>query len=135
MKSAMVKQVSNKGFTLIEMLLVLFVISMLVLLFPFVKPQKRIQFSYELSIMKTMLQMTQVQAMQKHSAQSAILSSSMIEAVGERYFFSSGMRCTSAKVTFGASGKATHAQTITCSCQGTQKQLVIEVGGNCIYVR
>lgn len=129
------KQVYNNGFTLIEVLLVLFVISMLMLIFPMLLPQKSVQFSYELHTLKAMIQMTQLLALEEHRSQSIVISSSYAENEIEFTSFVSGMSCTPTVVSFAANGKVTHAQTIRCYLFGKEKQIVIELGSGCMYVR
>lgn len=125
---------SDKGFTLMEMLFVLFTISMLALLFPFVKVSKQIQFQYDVYTVKSWIQQTQLDAMRDHQRKLIVISN-RLETPDKTLFFPSGMKCNTARVGFYENGMVEHAQTITCSCEGKQKQIVIELGSGCMYVR
>ena len=61
-----------------EMLVVLFVISMLVVIFPLIKPQKQIQLGYEMQTIKQLLLQTQVSAVNEHREKMVKISSNSI---------------------------------------------------------
>lgn len=131
----MVKHVSNKGFTLLEMLIVLFVISMLVVIFPFVKPQKHIQLGYEMQNIKQLLLQTQISALQEHCEKQVKITSDTVYYDGHRYALVEGMHCDPASIYYHANGNVNQAKTIRCSCFGESKKLVIELGSGAVYVR
>lgn len=118
-----------------EMLVVLFVISMLVVIFPFIKPQKQIQLGYEMQTIKQLLLQTQVSAMQEHVEKTVKISSGSILYDHKRYTFVDGMNCDPATLRYYANGNVNQAKTIRCRCQGKQKSLVVELGSGAVYVR
>lgn len=110
-----------------EMLVVLFVISMLVVIFPLIKPQKQIQLGYEMQ--------TQVSAVNEHREKMVKISSNSMLYDHKRYTFMDGMDCAPTTLYYYANGNVSQAKTIRCNCQGKQKSLVIELGSGAIYVR
>lgn len=118
-----------------EMLVVLFVISMLIVIFPFIRPQKQIQLGYEIQTIKQLLLQTQVSAMNEHCEKVVRISSHVINYDQKRYVFVDGMSCEPATIRYYANGNVNQAKTIRCSCQGKQKSLVVELGSGAIYVR
>ncbi len=118
-----------------EMLVVLFVISMLVVIFPLIKPQKQIQLGYEMQTIKQLLLQTQISAVNEHREKMVKISSNSMLYDHKRYTFVDGMDCAPTTLYYYANGNVSQAKTIRCNCQGKQKSLVIELGSGAIYVR
>ena len=112
-----------------EMLVVLFVISMLVVIFPL------IQLGYEMQTIKQLLLQTQVSAVNEHREKMVKISSNSMLYDHKRYTFMDGMDCAPTTLYYYANGNVSQAKTIRCNCQGKQKSLVIELGSGAIYVR
>ena len=135
LKSSMAKQASDKGFTLVEMMIVLFVISMLILIFPITKPQKIVQLQYEANAIKEILIQTQVMAMNNHQDKQVVVSSNAIRYLDKTYQLPGGISCTPKTIRYTDSGSIVQAGTIRCSCDGATKQIVYELGSGAVYVR
>lgn len=131
----MVKLVSNKGFTLIEMLLILMVLSMLIVLFPVVHPQKAIQLQYEMQTMKQLLLETQMHAWMHHTEEQVSIHASSISYLGKTYQLANGIQCDPAIVKYYDNGNIAQAKTIRCSCDGANRRLILELGSGSIYVK
>lgn len=135
MKSWMVKHVSNKGFTLIEMMLILMVLSMLIIIVPVVRPQKTIQLQYEMQTMKQILMETQMTAWISHTNQQVKIHTSSISYLGKTHQLANGIQCEPAIVKYYDNGNIAQAKTIRCSCDGASRRIILELGSGSIYVR
>ena len=134
-KSSMAKHPFDKGFTLIEMLVVLFVISMLLVLFPVIKPQKMIQLQYEANAIKEILLTTQTYARITHQKQQVQVTNHQIQYLHHQYQLPNGIYCTPRTIDYAANGNINQAGTILCKCDGATKQIIYELGSGAVYVK
>lgn len=131
----MVKLVSDKGFTLIEMLLILMALSLMLVLFPIMKPQMAIQLQYEMYTMKQILLQTQMQALIHHQNEQVSIRTNSIVYLNTTYQLTKGIQCDPTVVTYYANGNIAQAKTIRCSCEGERRRLILELGSGSIYVK
>lgn len=125
---------SSKGFTLIEVLLVLSVIAVLGVCLPFLKVQSSLQLSYEMKIIYHKLLYAQAQSIAKKKTISVDFQGDSYHINNDLETFSSSMHCSSIRFHFTPLGTISKAGTITCSLQGYQKKIILQLGSGRIYV-
>lgn len=129
----MVKQRYNKGFTMIETVIVLVIIGILVLITPNFLINN-VPLSYQMHYLKEKILMAQISALKEKQHSEVIIENNyfMINGKQENY---QGMVCEDSTITFNAFGNVNHAQTITCFQDDQEQSLVIQLGSGRIDIR
>lgn len=125
---------SNKGFTLIEALLVLSVIAILGACLPFLKVQASLKLSYEMKTIYHKLLYAQGQSIAKKKTIPVDFRGDSYQIDNDLETFSSSMHCSNTQFHFTPLGTISKAGSITCSLQGYQKKIVLQLGSGRIYV-
>lgn len=131
----MVKQVSNKGFTLLEILLVLSVLTICILVFSFVKPNVSIVFRYQIQDIQMKLLTAQQTAINEKRKIFVDFLGNTIRIDNKIIKLPNNTHCDIANLHFTSLGNVSGANTITCKQGKSIKQLVIQVGTGRMYVK
>lgn len=130
----MVKHMQNKGFTLIEMLLVVSVLSMLILLFPFTQHDS-IYLHTQLNEIKERLLYAQSMALKTKKKVEVTIHGSSIQVSGSNFHLRKGMSCQGNNFYYNDKGNVSNAQTITCSIKDKTGSIVIQLGSGQLDIR
>lgn len=128
----MVKQKHNDGFTLIEMLVVLLMVSMMLLLYPTMRNVNTSMLSAHMETFKTRLLMIQQSALLEKKRMDVSLLQNTMVVNGEMEYIP--VSCYQ-QFSFNESGNVSRAMSITCSLNQQQKTLVIQLGSGRMYVK
>ena len=131
----MVKHMSVKGFTLIETLLVLCVLSLFILIFPFLKPANSIVLRYQMQTMYQKLLQLQYEALSQKREISVVFqgNSYVLDSISGTWGY--GISCSSTTIHFTPLATVSHADTLKCSLGESHHCIVIELGTGRMYVR
>lgn len=124
----------SKGFTLIEMVIVLLIISSLFVLTPSITSTATI-LHFEMNRMLDILKQVQWAAIQERKIIDVNIFKNKLIASEKVYDFDSRMTCDASPFHFNARGNVSQAQTITCYVNQKSKQLVIHLGSGNVYLR
>ncbi|TDW20356.1 prepilin-type N-terminal cleavage/methylation domain-containing protein [Breznakia blatticola] len=128
------KQVNKKGFTLLEAILVLTIISICLLLFTRTTTSST-SLSLEMDKVKSILLLAQREAILTKQVEYVQIQNSQIISGKKTYQLARGMTCGEHEIYFNERGNVNQARTITCTFNNQQKQLVIHLGSGNIYAK
>lgn len=129
----MEKQVNTKGFTLVEMMIVLSFVSTFLLIVPYGKSFDKVKEKYQFSYLKERLLLEQQNALfKKEEIEVEIHNDSILVSDEEVYRFTSGFTCDDSEVVFHENGNVNQALTIHCYGQKNYS-LVISLGSGRMY--
>lgn len=134
-KFIMDKHLRTKGFTLVEMLIVLSVLAMLLAIVPFVRPVSNGALHYQMTILHQTLVEAQTLAMNSKQKVSINVKGSYMEVGDTRFAFQKGVTCNATSLHFTAQGNVNKAQTIVCTSKKQSRSLVILLGSGRMYVK
>lgn len=126
---------NKDGYTLIESLLVLFIISMLLLIFPFMSFQNKSSLNIQMNTIHAFLLRMQSFAMKDKHNITVNISGNTISSEQSSLELVKGISCNSSSVVFHPNGNVQRAQTIQCTFKDTQKDLVVLLGSGRMYVK
>lgn len=126
---------SNRGFTLIEVLVVLSVLSMLLVIFPFLHSNKRIQLRFETQILYEKLLLTQGGAIAQKKLKTVDFHGNYYEIDKETFTLPTAMKCNSTPFHYTPVGSVSQALTIHCRIDTNTKDIVIQLGSGRMYVK
>lgn len=129
------RHMSIKGFTLVEMLIVLSVMCLCMIIFPIVQHHAQISFRYQMLTLKQILLQAQINAIQSHRDISVVFNQDGYQIDGSYTAWNKEMRCDAAQIDYLAQGSTTKAQTIHCYQNQNRHDLVIQLGSGQIDVR
>lgn len=124
----------NNGFTLIEMLIVLLIISICVLVFPVVQQRKQLMFRYQMLTFKQHLLQAQTKAMETRKIVNVDIQANGYQ-IDDVYYAWDNMSCQRTSLQYYPQGSVSQAKTIHCSCERNDLQLVIQLGSGQMDVR
>ena len=120
----------NKGFTLIEMIFVLSLMSIMMLLF--VSTQSVSLLNTTMLRSKELILQAQLTAIETRQRQTVIFTLNTIEFDSETLLLPSNMVCDNKRITFNAMGNINQAQRVCCYEGSRTKCLVFQLGsGRC----
>lgn len=134
MKLLVVKQWSNKGFTCIEMLFVLFIIVILLCTSMFMS-SKSIKLQYQMQILQQLLLKAQTQAIITKKKVTVVVEEEGVWIQNEYYDFMEDMQCNPYRFHYAQSGNISKGGKIQCAISHKQKTLVMQVGSGQIDIR
>lgn len=126
---------SNKGFTLLETLLVLSALSVIMACFPLLRTNANTILSYRLKEMYEKLLMLQHEAMTQKRIIEVSFQGNTYIIDGKINEIGNGIYCDSVSFSYTATGTISHADTLTCGLHGRKKEIVWELGTGRMYVR
>lgn len=128
------KRKLDNGFTLIEMILVLFIVSILLLLFPMMRLKSSGVLRMQVEALR--YQFIKAQSDALHNKITVSISCDGTTCVIDETIveLSNMMRCYGS-VKFNENGNASRATTFTCEVGSSQKALVVQLGSGRMYVR
>lgn len=126
---------SNKGFTLVEMMLVLSLIILLTALFPMLHMPDGVILSYQMNILQQQLVDTQHTSMTQKRSVSVDFHGNEYRIDGYTHTLPQRMQCSGTDIHFNEMGNVSNAVTIHCHIDAHEKSLVIELGSGRSYVR
>lgn len=122
----MVKHRYADGFTMIEMLLVLGILSTFVLLMPIAK--EPISLHIHMQRMKEQLLSLQTHAILNKKTMNAQINTTQMICGNETFTYAKGIVCDPSQVSFNALGNVNQARTIHCFANRRKMKLVIQLG-------
>lgn len=128
----MAKQLHNDGFTLIEMILVLALLSIIVMIFPLVQMKSSTLSYVRMEYLKSQLLQAQFDAIQQKQTKEIHFSGQHV-IIDDREIAIS-LTCDRS-FHFNESGNVSQAMTLTCSSDGVERALVIQLGSGRMYVK
>lgn len=131
----MVRQVSDKGFTLIETLLVLSVLSICLLVFPIVKRNASITFHYQVEEIRLKLIEAQRTAIKEKRDVFVDFLGNVIKIDHVPVSLGKDIFCNASMLHFTPIGNVSNAMSITCSHKQQKKQIVVQLGTGRMYVK
>lgn len=123
---------SDKGFTMIEMLLVLLLVSICFALFPFVHAPKEALMNLHMEQVRQTLLEIQAQALFEKREIMVHLGGDTLYADDVSYALPAACY---GDVIFHANGNVNHAMSIPCSWSHERRTLVIQLGAGRIYAK
>lgn len=126
---------SNKGFTLIESLLVLSVLTILLLAYPVIKPTNTTILHYQMQMLYQRLQKLQFEAMTQKKEKHVDFQGNHYTLGQVEYLWSNGISCSDTSFHFTPMGSVSHATTIHCTLKDARNSILIELGTGRMYVR
>lgn len=129
------KHQQTKGFTLIEMLLVLSVLAMLLVIVPFIRPATSGALNYQMTIFHQSLVEAQTLAMMSKKKVNIDVRRTYMEVGDHRFVFQKGVTCNPTSLHFTAQGNVNRAQTIICTSKKQSRSIVILLGSGRMYVK
>ncbi|MFV0382174.1 MAG: hypothetical protein ACK5KR_08160 [Breznakia sp.] len=118
---------ANRGYTLIESIIILFVIGCLLSITPVLKKTSGILF-YETEKLSLLLTFTQSYAINKKEKTSLRIQGNAIDYLHKKTFLHEDVNCGNHEITFNERGNVLMATTITCNYYDTHKEIVITLG-------
>lgn len=125
---------TNGGYTLIEMLLVLTLLSVFLLLVPFHHAQRKTLLYTEMEALRQHVLQAQSEAILTHR-RITVQSDTAIYIQNKRILRHSKLSCARQSFHFNAQGNVSKACTLHCQMDGKQASLVIELGSGRMYVQ
>lgn len=131
----MVRQVSDKGFTLIETLIVLSVLTICMLVSPILKQHTVIAFSYEMQEIRFKLMNAQQTAIREKRNVFVDFLGNAMQIDNQTTNLSNHTSCNAKKFHFTPIGNVSNAMSITCLKKQDKKQIVVQLGTGRMYVK
>lgn len=135
MKSTMVKHPSNKGFTLVEMLLVLMIISVLLLIMPMLQKQQGILLRWDVKRIQELSIATQAEALRTHQQIPLYIRGNRVEIQGKTIQLHPSTSCSTLSFHYTAQGTISQAFTLRCQSKKAQVTMVAQLGSGRLDVR
>lgn len=126
---------SAKGFTLVEMLLVLGMIAMLAVCTPLLRPQSSLLLRYQMEELRYQFMQAQQLAMTKKVSIFVNFHGNEVSINQRSYPLRKQVTCQAASFHYTPMGTISQAQTITCTYGGMQRKLVVQLGSGRMYVQ
>lgn len=126
------KQRFADGFTLVEMLVVLLLLSLCMMIFPLTQIHKSAVLQMQMETMRRELLSLQVKAIHEKRRIEIEFIGEMMKC--EERNINLHMRCQG-RLSFNASGNVNHAMSIPCQLDGESAKLVIQLGSGRMYVK
>lgn len=124
----------SKGFTIVEMLLVLSVISITMLIIPSYQFYGSMQGKYDMLRMKNKLETIQLQAISTKEKIGVEIRDNYLYAQQEKTLISSHCYVSDDHITFNGLGNVNQANTLQMKCFNKTYKLVILLGSGRMYV-
>ena len=126
---------STKGFTLIEMLLVLSIVCMLGALFPFVRPVSAIDLDYQcLEITQRLLAVQQCAMREKRDIFVDFLGNELL--LDDKIIpLKPAVSCNGKQLHFTPTGTVSQAMTITCHDTLHSRRIIVQLGSGRLHVQ
>ncbi|OCN05019.1 hypothetical protein A4S06_09625 [Erysipelotrichaceae bacterium MTC7] len=128
------KRVSKQGFTLVELLMVLCVVSVCMLILT-QSPKTLTSLPMEIDKLKSVLLKAQREALLSKQVQHVQIEETFIVTADKRYQLPNGVNCGYHDIFFNERGNVNQARTITCSYKQDVKQLIVHLGSGNIYAK
>ncbi|MEF9961008.1 MAG: competence type IV pilus minor pilin ComGD [Erysipelotrichaceae bacterium] len=128
------KQVLNKGFTMIEMILVLSIISIMMLIVPNLL-RYEIPLSFQMQYLKEQLLTNQIKAMMNKKRIFLAIHHDSITINEQEYKFQGNMICEPTTIAFNGFGNVNKAQSIHCYQGESTMRIVVQLGSGRTDVR
>lgn len=125
---------NNNGFTLLEMLLVLCVLSVFLSIVPLANRHRGL-LKWESEKIKDILIAEQWKAQQDKEIREIAIQNNTVTTQATTYILNPSITCEPKDVVFNENGNVTLADTITCFSADRKKEVVITLGKASIYVR
>ncbi|MEF9968506.1 MAG: competence type IV pilus minor pilin ComGD [Longicatena sp.] len=125
----------NKGFSLLEMLLVLSVISILLFVFPLIAPNKGILLRYEMETIRQKLMASQDHAMLTKQNITIAFNGNVLSIQKHDYDLKYNVECHGNPFLFNEMGNVSRAQSVQCSLQNKEAKLIVQLGSGRMYVK
>lgn len=124
----MVKLLSDKGFTLLEMMMVLSVICILLLFGGFIVSKNKTELIYQMKIIRENITDTQIKAvLEKDKKQIQFLLDRVV--IDDKVFkYPRGMHCSGLNFYFTEKGTISKAGSTTCRMNDTARKMVFQLG-------
>lgn len=129
------KLVSNKGYTLIEVLLVVSVLMICILVFPVVKQTMGIPLQYQMQQLQLKLVWAQRTAIREKKTVYIKIQGQIVEIDTTSTKLASSITCETSHLHFTPLGNVSQAMRIHCSSNGKRKQIVVQLGTGRMYVK
>lgn len=123
-----------KGFTLVEMIFVLFVISMCMLFTPVIVKNHSF-LKWDAYRIKEIISEAKMVSISNKTTQYVNVHTNYIEYNGKHHMLSKGVTCDTQKIYFNSSGNVNHGATISCAYLDEVKDIVITIGNSNVYVK
>lgn len=123
-----------KGFTLIEMLLVLMMMSIFILLSPLLSYSHG-TLSYEIYRIADIINSARNSALMEKRIVTVKVENTYMEVGNKHFDFAQGIVCTPLTFHFNQKGNINMANTINCSNTNNQKEIVLHLGSGHLDVR
>ena len=125
----------DSGFTLVEMMIVLLLLSVLLLVTPLVKRQQRILLRMDVQQIREICTKAQAQAIREHKSIPIKIQGSKVYCDREIYSLQSSTSCSSMSFHYTAQGTISKAFTLNCRSASSTVQLVAQLGSGRMDVR
>lgn len=135
MKSAMDKRPYDNGFTLVEMMLVLFLLSVLLLLTPLLNRQHGILLRMDVEQIREICTTAQAQAMKEHRRVTIKIHGSKVYRDSQLYALQGSTSCSPMSFHYTPQGTISQAFTLNCRSAASSIQLVAQLGSGRMDVR
>lgn len=123
-----------KGFTLLEMILVISIISVFMLLMPTMF--KGYSFlKWDVLKIKETITEAKIRAVTTKEKQHIEINNHHLSYNGKTYFFAKGVVCDSCDIDFNQAGNVDMGRTITCTYLDEIKKIVVTLGNSSVYVK
>ena len=129
------KQVSNKGFTLIESLLIVSVLMICMLMFPFMKRHAGITLQYQMQELRLLLISAQSMAIREKRNVYIAIQAQDVQIDNTLIKLNRSTVCKIRNLHFTPLGNVAKAMSIHCSSNGINKRIVIQLGTGRMYVK
>ena len=129
------KQLYNKGYTMVEILLVLTILSILLMLFPFVPHLQRSYLQIDMQRIKEICLLYQTKAIKQHIRQTIQIKGNYIIANGDKYNLHSSTSCDYTMFHFTPQGTISQGFHMDCENRFSKHTLVAQIGSGSFDVR
>lgn len=124
----------KQGFTLVQTLFVLFMVSVVLLLIPNVT-RRSSGLNFEVHKVKDLLLQQQAKAIYGKRKETITIDRSVFITSEKTIKLAKGIHCGNHEIHFNERGNVNMARTITCSYNNKQKNIVIHIGNGNLYVK
>ncbi|MCR0570573.1 prepilin-type N-terminal cleavage/methylation domain-containing protein [[Clostridium] innocuum] len=135
MKSAMDRPQCDSGFTLVEMMIVLLLLSVLLLVTPLVKRQQRILLRMDVQQIREICTKAQAQAVKEHKRIPIKIQGSKVYCDRGVYSLQTSTSCSPMSFHYTPQGTISKAFTLDCRSAASSIQLVAQLGSGRMDVR
>ncbi|MCR0203922.1 prepilin-type N-terminal cleavage/methylation domain-containing protein [[Clostridium] innocuum] len=135
MKSTMDRQLCDRGFTLVEMLLVLLLLSVILLVTPLLNRQQGILLRMDAQQIRELCIQAQAEAMKLHKNVTIQLRGSNVYKDAKQYPLQKTTSCDTLRFHYTPHGTISQAFTLHCRNASSSIQLVAQLGSGRLDVR